>query len=93
MLAGTVAATIDLSRWSSAAPTARCSVDTDERGGWFSFRHHGSVEFDVTVPERARVEITAVSADIASQGLLGDQSYRTVSGDVVVDGVAVESPP
>ncbi len=61
-------------------------INTDEQGGgWFSFRNRGSVEFDVTVPQRARVEITAVSADIAAQGLLGDQSYRTVSGDVAVD--------
>ena len=60
-------------------------IDTDEQGGWFSFRNRGSVEFDVTVPTRARVEITAVSADIAAHGLLGDQSYRTVSGDVAID--------
>jgi hypothetical protein len=61
-------------------------IDTEEQGGWFSFRNRGSVDFEVAVPVRARVEITAVSADIASNGLLGDQSYRTVSGDVAVDG-------
>ena len=62
------------------------SIDTEERDGWFGSWKRGSIEFDVTVPTGARVEITAISADIESHRLLGDQSYRTVSGDVVVDG-------
>jgi hypothetical protein len=62
------------------------SIDTEERGGWFGSWNRGSIEFDVTVPSGARVEIQAVSADIESHKLIGDQSYRTVSGDVVIDG-------
>ena len=61
------------------------SIEPEDRGGWFGSWNRGSIEFDVTVPTGARVEITAVSADIEAHRLLGDQSYRTVSGDVVVD--------
>jgi len=61
------------------------SIETEERGGWLGSWSRGSIEFDVTVPSGARVEIAAVSADIESHHLVGDQSYRTVSGDVLVD--------
>jgi hypothetical protein len=61
-------------------------VETDEQSNWFSFRHRGAIEFDVSVPFGARVEIQAVSADIDAHGLTGDQSYKTVSGDLVIDG-------
>src|SRR5262245_28313171 len=61
------------------------SIDTEDRSGWFGSWNRGSIEFDVTVPTGARVEVSAVSADIEAHRLLGDQSYRTVSGDVVVD--------
>lgn len=44
-----------------------------------------SVEFDVTLPRGARVEINAVSSDIEARGLLGDQEYKTVSGDVSLE--------
>ncbi len=60
-------------------------VDTDEQGGWLSFRHSGAIGFDVSIPAGARVEINAVSADIGAHGLLGDQTYKTVSGDLVID--------
>jgi DUF4097 and DUF4098 domain-containing protein YvlB len=62
------------------------SVEYGDKNTWFSFRSHGSVEFDVRVPFGARVEIQAVSADIESHGLRGDQSYKSVSGDLAIDG-------
>ena len=62
-------------------------VETDEQStGWFPFRNRGAIEFDVSIPKGARVEVTAVSADVEAHGLVGDQAYRTVSGDLVVDG-------
>jgi DUF4097 and DUF4098 domain-containing protein YvlB len=61
-------------------------IDTDQRSGWFDFSHHGSIEFEASVPRNARVDITSVSGDIAAHDLLGDQVYKTVSGDLLVDG-------
>ena len=61
-------------------------IEADQRDGWFDFRHHGSMEFRVSVPRLARVDISAVSSDIESHQLMGDQTYKTVSGDIVVDG-------
>lgn len=49
------------------------------------FRGHFGVDFEVTLPRAARVEINAVSSDIEGRGLIGDQEYRTVSGDVSLE--------
>ena len=61
-------------------------IEADQRDGWFDFRHHGSMEIRVSVPRLARVDINAVSSDIESHQLHGDQTYKTVSGDIVIDG-------
>jgi hypothetical protein len=50
-----------------------------------AWRGHDGVEFDVTLPRGARVEINAVSSDIDVRGLVGDQEYRTVSGDISLE--------
>ncbi len=47
--------------------------------GWFG--RHSGVDFQVTLPVGARATISTVSADIRSEGLTGEQTYRTVSGD------------
>jgi hypothetical protein len=60
-------------------------IETDQKVGWLSFRR-GSIEFQVELPFGARVEITAVSADIEAHRMTGEQTYRTVSGDLVMDG-------
>jgi hypothetical protein len=49
------------------------------------FGGHDSIEFDVTVPRGARVTINAVNSDIRSHFLTGEQSYKTVSGDIEID--------
>lgn len=49
-------------------------------------RGPGGMEFEVSVPRSARVEINAVSADVEASGLAGEQSYKTVSGDVAIKG-------
>jgi hypothetical protein len=63
-------------------------IDTDDRSGWFSFKHHGEIEFEITLPRNTRVDITAVSSDIESHDLDGDQTYKTVSGDLVIAGAS-----
>jgi Toastrack DUF4097 len=47
--------------------------------GWFG--RHSGVDFQVTLPAGARATISTVSADIRSEGLVGEQTYKTVSGD------------
>src|SRR5512141_129412 len=60
------------------------SIEIEQRGpllfglGW---RHVPGIEFDVTLPRRARVDVNAVSSDIDARGLTGEQEFRTVSGD------------
>jgi hypothetical protein len=61
------------------------SIEIEQRGpllfglGW---RHVPGIEFDVTLPRGARVEINAVSSEIDARGLTGEQEFRTVSGDL-----------
>ena len=49
-------------------------------------RRRVGIEFDVTLPRAARVEVNAVSSDIEAHRLSADQAYKTVSGDVTVEG-------
>jgi Toastrack DUF4097 len=61
-------------------------IDVADRGslaalaGWFARRN--GVDFQVTVPRGARLTINTVSADVRSDMLSGEQSYKTVSGDL-----------
>ena len=50
-------------------------------------RGHSS-DLDVDVPRRATIVIETASAEIESDGLLGDQRYRTTSGEVTLRSVA-----
>jgi hypothetical protein len=43
------------------------------------------LEFEITLPRHARIDINTVSADIQARFLGGEQSYRTVSGDIEID--------
>lgn len=45
------------------------------------------IEFEVEVPASARVEINSVSAEVSGSGLHGDQSYKLVSGALLLDAV------
>ena len=49
------------------------------------FRGHSGIDFSIEVPRAAQVEIKSVSADVSARSLVGDQTYKTVSGDVSVD--------
>src|SRR5919106_2583935 len=59
-------------------------IETDQKGGWFA--RNGSIEFQIDLPYNARVDVTCVSADVEAHRLIGEQSYKTVSGDLVIDG-------
>ncbi|MEP7158610.1 MAG: DUF4097 family beta strand repeat-containing protein [Chloroflexota bacterium] len=66
------------------------SIEIDQRGplpfglGW---RGVPGVDFEITVPRGARVDVNSVSSDIDVTGLVGEQSYKTVSGDLQVMNV------
>jgi hypothetical protein len=49
-------------------------------------RNDTEVDFTVRVPAGLRLHIGTVSGDVAAQGLEGDLSLRSVSGDVRLDG-------
>jgi hypothetical protein len=64
------------------------SIEIDQKGprGFMSWlgRNDVEVEFDIVLPRGARVDVNSVSADLDADGMVGDQSYRTVSGDIVL---------
>ena len=62
-------------------------IDTDEKAGWLGgFHNRHGINFEVSIPSGARIDIHAVSSDIEAHGLVGDQTYKTVSGDLEIDG-------
>jgi DUF4097 and DUF4098 domain-containing protein YvlB len=61
-------------------------IETDEKSGWISFRGHTGITFEVSAPRAARLDISSVSSDIESHGFSGEQSYKVVSGDLLIDG-------
>lgn len=68
-------------------------VDVDSSGGRTTIKvilprgMHGGGDADlvVQVPQMSSVEVTAVSADISSRGVLGTQRLKTVSGEITAD--------
>lgn len=63
------------------------SIEIDQKGPGFVGllgRRDVDVEFDIVLPRAARVDVNSVSADLDSTGMVGDQTYRTVSGDIVL---------
>lgn len=54
-----------------------------QRSGFAFIRGQDTeIDFSVTLPRGARVDVKSVSADINSGGLRGEQGYKTVSGDL-----------
>lgn len=52
-------------------------------------RHWGDIDADlyIKVPEKSSIEVSAVSADIEVDDVLGEQSLESVSGDIETVGV------
>lgn len=53
--------------------------------------HDGDADISVSVPRNSTVEVSAVSADVSSRGVLGTQRLKSVSGEVTADIVGDES--
>jgi len=53
--------------------------------------HDGDADIEVSVPKGSRVEVSAVSADVSSRGVLGTQRLKSVSGEVTADIAGTES--
>ena len=47
--------------------------------------HDGDAEIEVQVPKNSSVDVSAVSADVSSRGVLGTQRLKSVSGEVTAD--------
>ncbi|HYJ39630.1 MAG TPA: DUF4097 family beta strand repeat-containing protein [Steroidobacteraceae bacterium] len=47
--------------------------------------HDGDADIEVSVPRNSSVEVSAVSADVSSRGVLGTQRLKSVSGEVTAD--------
>ena len=45
----------------------------------------GDADIEVSVPKGSSVEVSAVSADVSSRGVLGTQRLKSVSGEVTAD--------
>ena len=53
--------------------------------------HDGSADIEVSVPKGSSVEVSAVSADVSSRGVLGTQRLKSVSGEITADIAGNES--
>ena len=91
--------TIDVKGWDRAEVSVHAELDSDlqrvevssEHGHTTirvvpaSHSHGGEVELRVQVPKGSEVTVSAVSADVKSQGILGVQRFNAVSGDVTAE--------
>ena len=75
-----------LSRIDLAASSADLSSGDDRHGGG----HDPAIEVDL--PHRPSVVVETTSAEIEADGLLGDQRYRTTSGEVTLPRGPGRSP-
>ena len=48
-------------------------------------RHGGEANLRIRVPKYSDLEVTAVSADVRTHDMLGEQRLKSVSGDIVAD--------
>jgi DUF4097 and DUF4098 domain-containing protein YvlB len=51
----------------------------------------GEADIEVSVPRGSSVEVSAVSADVSSRGVLGTQRLKSVSGEITADIAGDES--
>ena len=70
-----------------AEGSASLSADRDADGLGGRRRGHAP-DLEIDVPRRATILIESTSAEIKADGLLGDQRYRTTSGEIMLRAVA-----
>jgi hypothetical protein len=63
------------------------SIDLSDGGDHGGYRGHGLPELEVELPRLATLVVETTNAEIEGEGLLGDQRYRTTSGEVTLRGV------
>lgn len=94
-----VTGSVDVKGWDRAEVGVRAElesgverVDVSSEGGHTiikvvlaSHSHGGEAELHVQVPKDSEVNVSAVSADVTSQGVLGIQRLSAVSGDVTAE--------
>src|SRR5688500_13965110 len=74
-------------------------IDVDSSGGRTIIKvvlprgnsNDGDADSEVSEPKGSSVEVTAVSADVSSRGVLGSQRLKSVSGEITADVAGNES--
>src|SRR5438445_565182 len=78
-------------RLASLPPAARARDVTSEHGRTVvkvvlpHTGHHGDAELRVKVPKESEVDVSAVSAEVTTSGVLGEQRLSAVSGDITAE--------
>jgi DUF4097 and DUF4098 domain-containing protein YvlB len=94
-----VSGSVDVKAWDRAEVSVRAEyesgvdrVDVSTEGGHTiikvvlpSHSHGGEAELHVQVPKDSEVNVSAVSADVTSQGVQGIQRLNAVSGDLTAE--------
>ena len=95
-----VSGTIDVSGWDRAEVSVHAElsegverVDVTSEGGRTVVKvvlagagsHHGEAHLHVRIPKNSELDVSAVSADVTSSGVLGVQRLSAVSGDVTAE--------
>jgi hypothetical protein len=95
-----VSGAIDVSGWDRAEVSVHAElsegverVDVTSEGGRTvvkvvfrgSGSHHGEAHLHVRIPKNSELDVSAVSADVTSSGVLGVQRLSAVSGDVTAE--------
>jgi DUF4097 and DUF4098 domain-containing protein YvlB len=101
-----VSGTIDVRGWdrNEVRVTGRLGhgvqrVDVESSGGRTFVKvvlprgnnNDGEAELEVSVPKGSSLEVSAVSADVSSRGVLGAQRLKSVSGEITADLAGSES--
>ena len=63
----------------------RTTITVRRTGGGWGFGFDGSVDLRIKIPRASELDVTGVSAEIASTDVLGQQRLKTVSGSIKAD--------
>ena len=106
VLISNVSGTVDVRGWdrNEVQVTGRLGedverIDVESSGGRTVIKvvlprgnnHDGEADIEVSVPKGSSVEVSAVSADVSSRGVLGTQRLKSVSGEITADIAGNES--
>src|SRR6185312_7037801 len=63
----------------------RVMITVRVHGGWGGWGGGGDADLRIKVPRGSELDVTTVSADVNSSGVLGPQHLKTVSGRIKAD--------